>query len=73
MLLNYLKLSLRLLARNPFFTGINILGLCVGFASFFILWQYSSSELKADQHHQDFERIGRLGTTGGGVEARMTD
>ncbi|MBX7126328.1 MAG: ABC transporter permease [Cyclobacteriaceae bacterium] len=61
MLLNYLKLSLRLLARNPFFTGINILGLSVGFASFFILWQYSSSELKADQHHQDFEQIGRLG------------
>jgi putative ABC transport system permease protein len=61
MLLNYLKLSLRLLVRNPFFTLINVLGLSVGFASFFILWQYSSSELKTDQYHKDFERIARLG------------
>lgn len=61
MLLNYFKLSLRLLARNPFFTFINVVGLSVGFASFFILWQHSSSELQSDQHHQDFDRIGRLG------------
>ncbi len=60
MLLNYLKLSLRLLLRNPFFTGINVCGLALGFASFFILWQYSSSELKSDQHHSGFERIARL-------------
>jgi len=60
MLLNYLKLSLRLLVRNPFFTLINVLGLSVGFASFFILWQYASSELKADQYHKDFDRIVRL-------------
>ncbi len=60
MLLNYLKLALRLLSRNPFFTGINVLGLSLGFASFFILWQYASSELKADQYHKDFERIARL-------------
>lgn len=61
MLLNYLKLSLRLLLRSPSFTFINVLGLSVGFASFFILWEYSSSELKTDQYHKEFERIGRLG------------
>lgn len=61
MLLNYLKLSLRLLARNPFFTGINVLGLSVGFAVFFILWQYSKNELASDQFHQDYEKIGRIG------------
>ncbi len=61
MLLNYLKLSLRLLARNPFFTFINIAGLAVGFAAFFTLWNYSSSELKADQFHPNYERTVRLG------------
>ncbi len=61
MLLNYLKLSLRLLVRNPFFTFINVLGLSVGFASFFMLWQHASSELKTDQFHKDHEKIGRIG------------
>jgi len=33
MLLNYLKLSLRVLARNPFFTFINVTGLAIGFTA----------------------------------------
>src|SRR5688572_33378893 len=61
MLLNYLKLSFRLLTRNPFFAAINVIGLAVGFTSFYALWQYSTSELKSDQYHQDAERIGRIG------------
>ena len=61
MLLNYLKLSLRLLARNPFFTGINVVGLAIGFASFYALWEYSIAELKSDQYHRDSERIARIG------------
>jgi len=60
MLLSYLKLSLRLLIRNPFFTFINVLGLAVGFASFMVLWDYSQHELKSDQFHKDYERIYRL-------------
>jgi putative ABC transport system permease protein len=62
MLLNYLKLSLRLLARNPFFTAINVVGLSIGFASFYALWEYSTTELKADQYHKDHDRIARIGT-----------
>jgi putative ABC transport system permease protein len=61
MLLNYLKLSLRLMARNPFFTAINIFGLGIGFATFFALWDYSVNELKADQFHKDADRIARIG------------
>ena len=61
MLLNYLKLSLRLLARNPFFAGINVIGLSLGFTSFYVLWQYSTTELKSDQYHNDAEHIARLG------------
>jgi putative ABC transport system permease protein len=61
MLLNYLKLALRLLIRNPFYTFINVLGLSVGFAVFFVLSQYSRNELKSDQFHKDYERIVRCG------------
>ena len=61
MLLSYLKLSLRLLARNPFFTGINVIGLAIGFASFYALWEYSTTELKADQYHKDADRMARIG------------
>ncbi len=60
MLLNYLKLAFRLLLRNPFFTFINVLGLSVGFAAFYILWPYTQSELKSDQFHKDYENIARL-------------
>jgi putative ABC transport system permease protein len=60
MLLHYIKLSFRLMARSPFFTFVNILGLAIGFASFFALWNYAMSELSSDQFHKDFERIGRI-------------
>ena len=60
MLLNYIKLSLRLLSRNPFITAINILGLSIGFAAFYILWPYAHSELRTDRFHKDYERIARL-------------
>ena len=60
MFLNYLKLSFRLLARNPFFTFIDITGLAVGFAFFFILWQYTYSELRSDQFVKDHDRIYRF-------------
>jgi len=60
MLFSYLKLSFRLMMRNPFFTFINVAGLSVGFAVFFVLWQYSSYELNSDQYHKDHNRIFRL-------------
>ncbi len=61
MLLSYLKLSLRILARNPFITAINVFGLAIGITTFYCLWTYSSSELRANQFFQDYERIGRIG------------
>ncbi len=61
MLLNYLKLSFRLIARNPFFTFVNVVGLSVGFAVFFVLWQFSQNELNSDRQWKDWDRIARLG------------
>ena len=60
MLLNYIKLAIRLLLRNPFFTFINVLGLSTGFAVFYILSQHASHVLNSDQYHKDHERIYRL-------------
>jgi putative ABC transport system permease protein len=61
MLLNYLKLSIRLMARDPFFTFIKVSGLAVGLAVFFILWQYTQSELNSDHQWKDADRIYRFG------------
>jgi putative ABC transport system permease protein len=60
MILNYLKLSFRLLLRNPFFAAINISGLSVGFAAFYILWPYTQTELHSDRFHEDYRQIARL-------------
>lgn len=59
MINSYLKLSVRILLRNPFFTFINVAGLSTGLAVFFVLWQHSNYELKSDQFHCDYERIYR--------------
>lgn len=59
MISNYFKLAIRLMGRNPFFTGINLLGLSMGFAVFFILWPFSQSELSSDQFIKDHEKIER--------------
>ena len=60
MIFSYLKLSVRLLLRNPFFTIINTLGLSAGFTAFIILWPYAQSELNSDRFHANADRIGRL-------------
>jgi len=60
MILNYFKHALRLMARNPFFAGINVLGLSVGFAVFFVLWPFTVSEFRSDRFIKDHERISRI-------------
>jgi putative ABC transport system permease protein len=62
MLLNYLKIAIRLLFRNPALSLINVGGLSIGFFVFFILWQYTNSELATDQFHPDWQRIVRCGS-----------
>lgn len=60
MIANYIKLSLRLLVRNPFFTLVNIVGLSVGFAVFLILWPFTQTELGSDRSVTDHEKIARV-------------
>ena len=61
MLFNYLKLATRILLRNPLFTIINLLGLSIGFVSFFALWEYGTAQLNADNNHKDHDRIIKVG------------
>ena len=60
MLLNYFKLSARLLIRNPFLTLINVAGLSAGLATFLLLWPLAEFELKSDQYHKDYDRMFRV-------------
>ena len=60
MIVNYFKLAFRLLSRNLLLTLINVAGLSIGLASFYILWTYSQYELRTDQFHSDYQRIARL-------------
>ncbi|MEO8474843.1 MAG: ABC transporter permease [Chryseolinea sp.] len=60
MITHYFRLAIRLLSRSPFFTLINLFGLSTGFCVFFILWQYTQSELKSDQFRQDSDQIYRV-------------
>ncbi|HEX5170949.1 MAG TPA: ABC transporter permease [Cyclobacteriaceae bacterium] len=59
MLLNYFKLAVRLMARSPFFTAINVTGLSVGFAVFFILWPFTQAELDSENFIKDRQKIFR--------------
>jgi putative ABC transport system permease protein len=60
MLFSYLVLAFRLLSRNPFVTLINVIGLSIGFATFYILWPYTESELNTDSFHKDAGQIVRF-------------
>ncbi|MBT1697689.1 ABC transporter permease [Fulvivirgaceae bacterium PWU4] len=61
MISSYLKLALRLLARSPLMSLINVLGLAAGFTVFFVLWPYTRHELASEQFIRDYDRIVRFG------------
>ncbi len=60
MLRNYLKTSLRSLARRKMYTGINIFGLSIGIVSCFLISLYVYDELSYDRFVTDGDRIYRV-------------
>jgi len=60
MLKNYITIALRNLYRQPFFSGLNILGLAVGLASCLLILLYVAYEKSFDQHHELADNIYRL-------------
>ena len=57
---NYLKVALRNLLRNKFYTAINIIGLAIGLTCTILIGLYIQNELSYDKHHVKHKRIYRL-------------
>ncbi|MBN1340390.1 MAG: ABC transporter permease [Bacteroidales bacterium] len=60
MVLNYLKSLFRVIARNKFYTALNITGLSVGIAAATFMMLYIQDEVSYDQYHEKHERIFRI-------------
>jgi putative ABC transport system permease protein len=60
MLKNYLMTAFRNLLRNKTFSVINIVGLSVGIAAFFLIIQYVTYELSYDSFNKNESRIYRI-------------
>lgn len=60
MLRNYLKVALRSIRKNKLYAGLNILGLSIGLASFFIIYLFIQNELSYDQFHEKKDRVYRI-------------
>ena len=64
MLLNYLKVAVRNLIRNKFYSFINIFGLTVGITATMLIVLYVNDELSFDRFHSNSDRIYRVGIKG---------
>jgi len=62
MLLNYIKIALRVLIRQRGYSLINISGLAIGIASFILISMWIVNESSYDQFHEKKERIFRVNT-----------
>src|SRR5436190_24363810 len=60
MLKNYLKIALRTFRKNKIFSGINILGLAIGLAAFWLLALYVGNELSYDDYHVNAKGVFRV-------------
>jgi len=60
MIKEYIKTTFRSLAKNKMISLINIIGLAVSLASFFLIFRYVEKELSYDIGHQDYDRIYRV-------------
>ncbi len=73
MLLNYLKVAIRNLIRNKFYSFINIFGLTVGITATMLIVLFVNDELSYDRFHTNSDRIYRVGVKGilSGAEFNM--
>ena len=60
MLIRYLVVALRHLAKRKLFSIINILGLAIGIGAVFLIAQYVAFETSYDRFHANAERIYRV-------------
>jgi putative ABC transport system permease protein len=69
MLINYLKITFRNLARNKTFSIINIFGLAAGLATCLLIMLYIKDESEFDKHHKDGDRIFRIASASSNGES----
>ena len=60
MLKNHLKISIRHIRRNKIYASINIIGLAIGIAGFFLIMLWVQDELSFDKFHQNRDSIYRV-------------
>ncbi len=63
MLQNYFKIAIRNLIKFRGYALINIFGLAIGIACCLLIVQHIRDELSYDQHHNNLDRLYRIGTT----------
>ena len=68
MIRNYIKITLRNIIKDKFYSVINILGLSIGITACILILLYVSDELSFDKFHTDSERIYRVV-----AKARLSD
>lgn len=61
---NYLQIALRTLQKQPGYAFINVFGLAVGMAAFFMIALFLSEELSYDRHFSDPDSIYRWAAEG---------
>jgi len=60
MIINYIKIAFRNIARNKGYTFINVAGLSVGLTVCFLIILFVRAELSVDRFHENSERIYRI-------------
>ncbi len=60
MLLNYFKITTRILFRNKVYSAVNILGLAMGLAAFLLILEYVALERSVNQFHTGLPDLYRI-------------
>ncbi len=60
MIKNYIKITFRNLQKNKVFSLINISGLTIGLAAFWLIALFVADELSFDRYHENADRIYRV-------------
>jgi ABC-type antimicrobial peptide transport system permease subunit len=62
MLINYLKIALRHIKRHSLRSFIHVIGLSIGIAACFVIYNLVAYEYGFDTHHEDLDKINRITT-----------
>lgn len=75
MIRNYLKVALRNVAKQKFFSAINIVGMTIGITACLLIILYVSDELSFDRFHANADRMYQVGLHGkiSGQDLRTTN